>query len=297
MQKEFYRDGNPQCEIWDKMWASRTIEQELEACELETPPRELFLSYLSKGHKIVEAGCGFAKWVIYLHRRGYDILGIDSNELAISKVKEFDSSLQVEVGDIARTQYPDCHFDAYISMGVVEHFEEGPQAPLKEAFRLLKPDGLIFVSVPTVNILRKFISRPMRTSMNSLILINAFWRESPLKAFLAAAANLLPNRIVEDLPIMKGIYSHFTEYRYTKEELEKFLIQAGFEVIETRPHDIYDSDDHAVGLWVDFPFFRARKWDNFRLNFLGKYVSRLMDSLSPWIACSSVICVGRARKE
>jgi len=128
------------------MWMSRTIEQELEACDLETPPRELFLSYLSKEDKVVDAGCGFAKWVIYLHRRGYDIVGIDNNELAISKLKEFDETLPVEVGDIVNIQYPDNHFDGYISMGVVEHFEEGPQAPLNEAFRLLKPGGLIFVS-------------------------------------------------------------------------------------------------------------------------------------------------------
>ena len=160
MQKEFYFDSLPEHPIWDHMWTIRTIEQELEACEIESPPRELFLTYLSKEDKIIDAGCGFAKWVIYLHRRGYDIVGIDNNELALSKLKEFDSTLQVEEGDILNIKYPDNSFDAYISMGVIEHFEEGPHAPLKEAYRVLKPGGLVFVSVPTVNIIRRIIRPP-----------------------------------------------------------------------------------------------------------------------------------------
>ena len=44
MQKQFYFDSNPECTIWDSMWTTRTIEQELEACDIESPPRELFLS-------------------------------------------------------------------------------------------------------------------------------------------------------------------------------------------------------------------------------------------------------------
>lgn len=297
MQKEFYLDGNPRCEIWDKMWTARTIKQELEACDLETPPRELFLTYLSKEVKIVEAGCGFGKWVIYLHRHGYNIMGIDNNELAISKLKEFDSTLQVELGDILNIKYPDNHFGGYISMGVVEHFEEGPLPALKEAYRLLKPGGLIFVSVPTVNVIRKLIRRPMRTFINSLFILKAFWKKSLSKAILAAMANFLPDKIKKDMAVMQGIYSHFTEYRYTRSELENFLIQAGFEVIETRPHDIYDSKNHAVGLCSDFPFFRARNGDNSRLNAIGSLISQYLDNISPWIACSSVICVARSLKK
>ena len=131
MQKRFRFDDNPECTIWDTMWTTRTIEQELEACDIESPPRELFLSYLPKEGKIVDAGCGFGKWVIYLKQRGYDIVGIDNSELAVAKLKDFDESLQVELGDILYIHYPDNSFDAYVSMGVVEHFEDGPTPALK----------------------------------------------------------------------------------------------------------------------------------------------------------------------
>jgi len=293
MEKVFYYDNNPQCNLWDNMWTTRTIEQELEACGIESPPRELFLSYLPKEGKIIDAGCGFGKWVIYLTRRGYDIVGIDNNELAVAKLKAFDESLQMELGDILHIHYPDSSFDAYISMGVVEHFEEGPVSALKEAYRVLKPNGLIFVSTPTVNVIRRLVRRPLRNAINappvSFAYLRSNWSKSKRTAILAAAGNILP--------IRRGTYYHFAEYRYSKAELEDFLEQSGFEIIETVPHDHYDSKDHAIGLALDFPFLGARDGVNFRLNPVGKLISRIADRMSPWIACASVLCVGRALKQ
>jgi len=302
MQKEFYYDSNPRCTIWDNMWTSRTIEQELEACDMERPPREMFLSYLSRQDRIVEAGCGFGKWVIYLHRLGYDILGIDNNELAVSKLKDYDETLKVELGDILDINYPDSSFDAYISMGVVEHFEEGPQAALTEAYRILKPGGLAFVSVPTVNVIRRFYRRPVRNFVYNLIrsayTLVTGWKKSGTGAFRDAIEMLLPESMKRLMAGGKDRYCHFTEYRYTREEVEGFLRQAGFEILKTMPHDFYDSRDHAIGLSLDFPFLRNLQGEaNFKLNPVGKVVSRTLDGISPWIACASVICAARSLKK
>ena len=293
MQKVFYFSNHAESDLWDSMWASRTIEQELEACTIESAPREMFLSYLPKEGEIIDAGCGFGKWVIYLTRQGYDVVGIDNNELAVAQLKDFDESLQVELGDILDIHYPDNSFDAYISMGVVEHFEDGPMPALKEAYRVLKPNGLIFVSTPTVNVIRKLVRRPLRNAINafprSLMFLRSGWGKSKRNAILAAVGNLLPRK--------RGKYYHFSEYRYSRAELESFLQQSGFRVIEVVPHDHYDSKDHAIGLVVDFPFLGARKGVNFRVNPVGKLISRVADRMSPWIACSSVLCVGRSPKE
>ena len=307
MQKEFYFDSKPETALWDGMWTTRTIEQELEACELETPARDLFLACIPKGGRIIDAGCGFGKWVIYLKRQGYDIVGIDNNELAIGKQKDYDSSLQVERGDILDIHYPDSSIDAYISMGVVEHFEDGPIPALKEAYRILKPGGLIFVSVPTVNTIRKLVRRPLRNLINvlpmSFMALRSNWGKSKRSALLAAAgtmAGILPERmkglLARILLGQESRFYHFLEYRYSISEVERFLKQSGFEIIEMLPDDFYGSKDHGVGLVVDFPFLAARNGVNFELNPAGKLVSRILNSISPRLSCAMVLCVGKSQK-
>lgn len=305
MQKEYILSNNSVNAVndfWDNMWLARTIQQELEACDIEKSPREMFRLYLSKSDKIIDAGCGFGKWVIYLHRLGYNITGIDSSKLAITKLREFDSTLQVELGDIQNIPYPDNYFDAYISIGVVEHFEEGPKKALKEAYRLVKPGGLIIVSVPVVNIIRRIIRRPLRNCINSIFvsidMLKAQWPKNKLKALLSAVINMMPGFIIAFLLKNGKHYRHFIEYRYSKSEIENFIRQAGFEIIKTGPHDYYDSGGHSAGLWTDFPFLRdKKKWSNFRLNSAGRMISYALDGITPWIACGLVICVAKSMKE
>jgi ubiquinone/menaquinone biosynthesis C-methylase UbiE len=246
----------------------------------------LFLSYLPIKGKILEAGCGLGRWVIFLKQHGYDITGIDNSELAITKLKDFDNSLQVESGEVLDIHYPDNYFDALISLDVIEHFEDGPTSALKEAHRILKSNGLIFVSVPTVNMIRKLIRQPLRNALNvfrgSSEIFRLIWGESKRKAISTAIENILHWRR----------YYYFIEYNYSKSELENFLRQCNFEVITMVPNDFYGSKDHAIGLVVDFPFLRG----DFQLNSAGKLISRLLDKISPWIACSGVLCIGRAIK-
>jgi SAM-dependent methyltransferase len=304
VQKEFYFDSCPRSDLWNSMWTARTIERELQACELEAPARDIFLACIPKGGRIIDGGCGFGKWVIYLKRLGYDIVGIDNNELAITKLKDYDSSLQVELGDILDIHYPDSSFDAYISMGVVEHFEDGPLPALKEAYRVLKPNAFIFVSVPTVNVMRKLVRRPIRKAINALpmsfVALRSGWSESKRSALIAAAgaiSEILPDGMKNVLAGGRGRYYHFMEYRYSISEVQNFLKQSGFEIIKTVPHDLYGAKRNAAGLVMDFPFLAVGNGANFKLNFVGKVISRTLNRISPWIACSSVLCVARVLKD
>jgi SAM-dependent methyltransferase len=193
-------------------------------------------------------------------------------------------------------------------MGVVEHFEGGPLPALKEAHRILKPSGLIFVSVPTVTILRKFIRRPLRVIISFLPRCFTELRDNWGKSWrnvilvpLGTIASIMPQRIVRIsvriLLRQKDIYYNFLEYRYSKSEVRDFLKQAGFEVIKTVPHDLYGAKGYGAGLAVDFPFLAARHAVNFKLNFLGSIISRAFNRISLWITCSSVLCVAKALKD
>lgn len=292
MRKLFYFDDNPQCTFFEKIWSKGIIEQELEAIEMEIAPRVLFLKYLNKEYKILDAGCGIGKWVIYLNQLGYIIYGLDNNKLAISKLKEFDHTLQLQLGDVLRLTYPDDYFDAYISMGVVEHFEKGPLAALKEAYRVLKPNGLIFLSTPTVNIIRKIVVQPM---LNVILRIYYSYRSVKSNEDELKSRNQILNKEFKKNKKKKKYY-HFLEYRYSAEELQSFLKQSNFDILTTVPHDFHGSKEHAIGLAIDFPILKSRGGNNFKLNTLGKLISCIFDKISPWIACASVLCVGRSLK-
>lgn len=114
-----------------------------------------FLKYLPRQGKILEAGCGVGQLVVALRARGYDAEGVEFSEKTVSMVKQYLDSCPIRVGDVRRLDYPDNYFSAYISVGVMEHFEDGPEPVLEEAFRVLESGGYLLVSVPRIHTIRR----------------------------------------------------------------------------------------------------------------------------------------------
>jgi hypothetical protein len=136
----------------------------------------------------------------------------------------------------------------------------------------------------------------------SFMALKSNWGRSKRSAILAAMgmiSNIFPEKILHILAhtmMRKQRYYHFLECRYSRSEIENFMKQSGFEMIKSVPHDLYGSKGHAAGLMVDFPFLAARNSVNFKLNPIGAFISRTLNGISPWIACSSVLCVAKVLK-
>lgn len=111
-------------------------------------------SYLAdmKSKRVLDIGCGLGDWVMYLHDKGFDITGLDISQKTVSKLQSAFKGYDFQVGDIRKTEYEDDSFDMCYSWGVFEHFENGPGECLKETYRILKPGGLLFASVPLDNL-------------------------------------------------------------------------------------------------------------------------------------------------
>ena len=163
---------------------------------------------------------------------------------------------------------------------------------LKEANRVLKPNGLIFLSTPTVNMIRKIFIKPVLNILNRVYFLYGKIRN------FANRPKLIEKQFTDKRKrgTVRTKYKHFVEYRYSAKELHSFLKQSNFEVIKTVPHDFHDSKEHHIGLGVDFPFLKAPYSINFKLNSIGKILSKILDGISPWIACASVLCVARSLK-
>jgi ubiquinone/menaquinone biosynthesis C-methylase UbiE len=97
---------------------------------------------------VLDAGCGFGEWVCFLGQQGYRAEGLDFSSDLISRLRATYPQLTWQNGDVRRMPYPDDTFDTVISWGVIEHDEAGPAEALSEFMRVLKPGGIVIVTVP-----------------------------------------------------------------------------------------------------------------------------------------------------
>ena len=110
--------------------------------------RRILLKYLPRRGRILEGGCGMSQYVLALRARGYDCFGVDFAEQTVQSVKSRFPDLPISKGNIINLELDGESLDAYISLGIVEHFQEGPQKAISEAYRVLKKNGVFLVSVP-----------------------------------------------------------------------------------------------------------------------------------------------------
>lgn len=103
---------------------------------------------LAPGQSILDAGCGAGTWVDFLARQGHRAVGLDYSASLVASNREAMPEREWVQGSIQSMPLPDDGLDAIISWGVIEHDEAGPNAALREFYRVLRPGGWIFVTVP-----------------------------------------------------------------------------------------------------------------------------------------------------
>jgi len=223
------------------MWSNRQIEDEVNLCERRNL-QGVFQEYLPKDQPILEAGCGLCAWLIKLTNAGYLIEGIDFDDNVVNRVHQYNPTLRVSERDVTKTGYDANSFGGYVSLGVVEHFEDGPGEALAEAYRILKPGGIMILTVPINNLLRRLIYNNLR-------------------------------HIYVKVLKLKRKHIHFVEYRFNKSEIVKYVQDAKFEIIETGYDDFFPKTQ-SMGLYTDWPFLRARTL--FDLNGFGKILAAIV---------------------
>ena len=146
---------------WDDRWTQSPLP--LEDFVIKYKPRTLMYmidKYLPAGKsrakvKILEAGCGRGQIVYHLDKAGFEAYGIDSAARTVEQIRASFPHLRVSVQDVRDISCGDSFYDICISLGVIEHFQEGPGDVFREMHRVTKKDGLIFLSVPWISPIRK----------------------------------------------------------------------------------------------------------------------------------------------
>lgn len=103
--------------------------------------------------KVLDAGCGGGRNLIYFLRNSFEVYGIDPNPDAISAVKQLSKSLSPSnaednfvVASAENLHFEDHSFDLVISSAVL-HFANSPahfDKMIHSMWRVLKPGGYLF---------------------------------------------------------------------------------------------------------------------------------------------------------
>ena len=188
---------------WEDIWDGASVEQELQTESYARAQATIraYTAYLAQDDLILEAGSGLSAALITLKQMGYQrLIGLDYAENALHVSKDYDPALVLATGDVHALPYADNAFGGYLSFGVLEHFEAGMAQPLAEAYRVLKPGGILVLTIPYPNVVNRLVA----------------WRRKQ------AGVSVLND-------------DEFFESTYTRAKLEANVSGAGFEVVQTIP--------------------------------------------------------------
>ena len=104
-----------------------------------------------KSKTILDLGCGNGEVLTAIARQNPKlIIGIDTDTQALKNCKKKTRCLinvKVEFGNAQSLKYKNNSFDIIYSIGLIEHFCY-PTIIMKEAKRMLKPNGTLIIAVP-----------------------------------------------------------------------------------------------------------------------------------------------------
>jgi 2-polyprenyl-3-methyl-5-hydroxy-6-metoxy-1,4-benzoquinol methylase len=103
------------------------------------------------GGKALDLGCGTGVVTHALAWRGLEVVGVDHSpemlEIGRRKLAEAGVSATLETGDVRDLRFADGEFDCVTIQGLLHHLEE-LEPCLREAVRVLRPGGFLYVSEP-----------------------------------------------------------------------------------------------------------------------------------------------------
>jgi SAM-dependent methyltransferase len=98
------------------------------------------------GHTVLNAGAGQGTLSTRLERLGFDVTSIDASPSAVAVLRDRVAG-QVVGADVTALPFRERQFDAAVLGEVLEHLEDDGAA-LREVARVVRPGGLVAISVP-----------------------------------------------------------------------------------------------------------------------------------------------------
>jgi SAM-dependent methyltransferase len=119
---------------------------------------QLLRGRIAQGMKVLDAGCGAGRNLVFLMRAGFEVWGVDENPEMIARVRQLAASIaprleaeRFRVEPVEAMSLEDHSMDVVISSAVL-HFardERHWRAMVHEMWRVLAPGGILFARLAT----------------------------------------------------------------------------------------------------------------------------------------------------
>jgi len=107
-------------------------------------------------HRVLDLGCGTGRHLVFLSKRGFEVYGFDASPQALSIARQWlhEEGLEADL-KLQRMENPfpygDTFFDAIVCIQVIHHnLMKDILKTVREIDRVLKPGGLVFITVSTM---------------------------------------------------------------------------------------------------------------------------------------------------
>lgn len=131
---------------------------------------QLLRGRISKGHRILDAGCGHGRNLVYFLREGYEVYGLDADAAAVAAVRRLAKALAPGTPEgrfrhelLETTTFEPAAAEVVLSSAVL-HFARDDahfRTLLEAQWRLLAPGGLFFCRLASSIGLEPRLLRPL----------------------------------------------------------------------------------------------------------------------------------------
>jgi tellurite methyltransferase len=114
---------------------------------------QLLKGRILPGMRVLDAGCGPGRNLIYLLRSGFEVFGVDESSAAIEQTRRLAATLaphlpqnNFRIEPVEQMSFADAGFDVVVSSAVLHFASDEVQwmSMVKEMWRVLKPGGIFF---------------------------------------------------------------------------------------------------------------------------------------------------------
>jgi ubiquinone/menaquinone biosynthesis C-methylase UbiE len=191
--------------------------------------------------RVLDVGCGEGFYVVSLNTlTDFEIVGVEYDLNLVESTQNWVTSIAQKKdnvplilnGDATKLKFEDNFFDFVLCSEVLEHINDDVQA-VNEIYRVLKPGGKVFVTVPNINY--PFLWDPLNW-VRKFLRLGHF---SPMNTWLG------------------GVWSYDHKRLYSCSEIKKLMIDSGFRVEDVSVLTHYGLPFNILMLQVFKKFFTS----------------------------------------